>query len=104
MQEWDKYKSTKIKRGELVSRIKNKNQSDWIKACEKLNIIISTEYGKGSHAVAYKDNCPREDRRCCIATIPRDLHSEIQRDIFKKILTYGEESGKHNEDDIWVAL
>ena len=104
MQEWDKYRLVKITRGELVDQIKNKNQSDWIKACTRLGIIISTEYGSGSHAVAYKDNCPPEDRSCCIVTLQTNLHANIQRDIFKKILAYGLESKKYTEDDIWVAL
>lgn len=104
MQEWEKYRLVKIGRGHLVDRIKNKNQSDWIKVCERLDIIVSTEYGSGSHAVAYKDNCPPEDRTCCIVTLPTHMHADIQRDIFKKILAYGLESKKYSEDDIWDAL
>lgn len=104
MQEWDKYRQTKINRGELVDRIKNKTQKDWVKVCEKLNVIVRNDFGKGSHVAAFKNDCPFEDRKCCIVTIQKDLHSEIQRDIFKKILTYGLESGLYTEDDIWKAL
>lgn len=104
MHDRDKYKQVKIERGELIVRIKNTSQSDWIKVCDKLDIIVSTEYGRGSHAVAYKDNCPPERSECCIATIHTNLHPEIQRDMFKKFLSYGLESGKYTEDDIWKAL
>ena len=104
MQEWDKYRQVKIRRGDLVSRIKNKKQADWIKVCDRLGIIVSTEYGNGSHAVAYKDNCPPEDRKCCISTLTYHMYAEMQSSIFKKFLAYGLESGKYNEDDIWRAL
>jgi hypothetical protein len=104
MQEWDKYKLIKIDRGELVNMIKNKSQKDWMKVCEKLGILVRVDYGKGSHIAVYKDNCPPEDRKCCIVTIQKNLHSEIQRDIFKKILTYGIDTKKYTEDDIWKAL
>jgi len=103
MQEWDKYRETKIVRGDLIDRIKNYKQKDWIKALKKLGVIVSTKYGKGHHAVAYKDGCPPDDKRCVIATLA-DLHSEIQRDIFKKVLTYGLENGRYNESDVWKAL
>lgn len=103
MQEWDKYRETKIDRGDLIARIKSYKTKDWMKALNKLGVFVSTEYGRGHHAVAYKDNCPPTDRSCAIATLG-DLHQEIQRDIFKKVLTYGLESGKYDEDDIWEAL
>ena len=104
MQEWDEYRQTKIEKGELIDRIKNKTQKDWIKVCETLGIKVRTDLGKGSHAVAYKNDCPFEDRRCCIVTLQKDLHSEIQRDIFKKILTHGQKTGLYKEDDMWKAL
>lgn len=104
MQPWDEYKLVKIKRGELVDQIKNKKQTDWIKVCEKLGIIVRIDYGRGDHAVAYKDDCPPEKRECCIVTLTRNMHSGIQRDIFRKILNYGLKTSKFTEDDIWEAL
>ena len=104
MQEWDKYRETKIERGDLIDQIKNKTQKDWIKVCEKLKIKVSTNFGRGSHAAAYKDDCPPEDRKCCIVTLPKNMHSNIQRDTFKKILTHGKNTNLYNEDDIWKAL
>jgi plasmid rolling circle replication initiator protein Rep len=104
MQPWDEYRRVKIERGELVDQIKNKKQQDWIKVCKKLGIIVRVDYGRGDHAVVNKDNCPPEDRRCCITTLTRNMHSGIQRDIFKKILAHGLETGKFKEDDIWEAL
>jgi len=104
MQEWDKYRETKIERGGLVDRIKNTNQKKWIEVCKKLGLVVSTEYGRGSHAAVYKQNCPPEEKRCCVVTLAKDLHQEIQRDIFKKVLTYGLESNLYSEDDIWKQL
>ena len=82
MQERDKYKSVKIEHGHLVDQIKNKSQDDWIKACEKLGIIVSMSYGSGSHAAAYKNNCPPSNRDCCILTIAKNIYPNIQRDLF----------------------
>jgi len=104
MQPWDEYKLVRIERGELGDQIKNKTQEDWIKVCEKLNIKVSREYGRGDHAVAYKDDCPPEDRKCVIATLTRNTLSCVQRDIFRKILSHGLKTGKFKEDDIWNAL
>ena len=103
MQEWDKYRLVKITRGDLIDQIKNCSEKDWIKALNRLDVIVSTEYGRGHHAVAFKDNCPPTDNRCVIATLV-NIQPNIQRDIFKKVLTYGLESKKYNEDDIWNAL
>lgn len=104
MQESDKYRETKIARGALIDRIKNCGQKDWMKALDKLGVIVSVKYGRGSHVVAYKHDCPPEDKRCVITVLHTHLHSDIQRDIFKKVLTYGLESGLYGEDDIWKAL
>lgn len=104
MQEWDKYKQVKINRGDLIDCIKGYKQKDWIRALNQLGVIVRTDYGRGSHAVAYKDNCPPEDQRCVIATLVKDMYEEIQRPTFKKVLAYGLESGKYSEDDIWRAL
>lgn len=102
MQEWDKYREVKIKRGDLIDRLKGHSQSDWVKAIEKLGVEVC--FAGGSHMAAYKENCPKEDKRCCIVTIHDHLHPQIQRDIFKKVLSYGLESGKYGEDAIWKAL
>ena len=104
MQESDKYRQTKITRGDLISRIKNYKQGDWIKALNRLDVVVRTDYDRGSHAVVYKHGCSPDDSRCLITTIKKDLHSEIQRDLFKKILAYGLETGRYDENDIWKAL
>lgn len=104
MQGWDRYRQVKIDRGNLIDCIKNYTQQDWIKTLNKLGVIVRTDYGRGSHAVAYKDNCPPGDIRCVVTTLVKHMHEEIQRPTFKKVLAYGLESGKYNEDDIWRAL
>ncbi|PIQ91570.1 MAG: hypothetical protein COV70_03020 [Parcubacteria group bacterium CG11_big_fil_rev_8_21_14_0_20_39_22] len=94
-----------IKEGKLVDRIKNLKQRDWIKACERLGLHVLTSHGKGSHCAVYKNNtCPPGDSSCCVVTIPHNLYSQIQRDIFKKILSYGLKEQKYSEEDIWIAL
>ena len=100
----DGYKTTKIKRGNLIPRLNNKTQKDWLKACERLGVIVSTESGRGSHAAVYKDDCPPENSECCILTIKKNPHNQMQSSCFKKLLHYGIESKKYNEDDLWKAL
>lgn len=104
MQERDEYRSTKITRGHLVDRIKNSTQEDWVKVLTKLGVTVSKEYGKGSHVIGLKDNCPPEDSTCTIVTLAKNQHSEIQRDLFKKVLTHGLKTGLYKEDDIWKAF
>lgn len=104
MHDRDRYRSTKLLRGELVDQIKNKSQKDWIKVCNKLGVTVSTEYGSGSHAAAYKDNCSPSRQECCIVTFINGTNQNIQRDLFKKLLTYGLSTGKYTEDDMWRAL
>ncbi len=104
MHDRDKYKTLKLEKGELVDRIKNKKQKDWIHVCEVLGIRVSTSFGNGSHAAAYKDDCPVTDSKCCIVTLPREIYPSTQRDLFKKILYHGVVTKKYTEDDIWRAL
>ena len=104
MQEWEKYKEVEIQQGQLVDRIKNKSQDDWLKVCKKLGLNINLSFGDGSHVAVYKDNCPPEKRECCVATFPKKIYRQIQRDLFKKVLKYGLESGKYTEQDIWNAF
>jgi hypothetical protein len=101
----DSYSSIKLSDGELVNRIKGCNQSDWMKACERLGLYVLPGAGKGSHCAVYKDNvCPPEDSSCCVVTIPRNTYPNFQRDLVKKVVFYGQRSGKYTEEDVWKAL
>ena len=102
--ERDSYKTIEIKRKDLIVRLNDKTQDNWIKACERLEIDIRTDFGRGSHVVAYKDDCPPENSECCIMTMKRKPHNQIQKDSFKKLLHYGIESGKYTEEDMWKAF
>jgi hypothetical protein len=95
----------RIQRGKLVDALKNYTQSDWVKACERLGLFVPPEGGKGSHRSAYKSSdCPMADSTCLVSTFVQKMYPEIQRDVFKNVLFYGQASGKYDEDDVWRAL
>lgn len=99
------YREVRIEKGNLIDRIKNYRQEEWMKACDRLGLFVREDAGVGSHAAVYKEDCPPcDDRTCCVVTLIRGMHPGIQRDIFKKVLAYGLNSGKYSEDDIWKAL
>ncbi len=99
------YKEIKLENGEWINRIKGLNQSDWVKACEKIGLYIPDGYGKGSHVAVYKDNkCMPQDVSCCVVTIPRNIYPNFQRDLFKKVLFYGIVNNKFSEKELWEAL
>lgn len=68
-------------------------QSQWIKACKKLGLVVDTQSGKGSHVLVHHPNTGHK------YTIQRDLHKFINMKIFKKMMEWGFE-----EEDIWKAL
>lgn len=95
----------KLEHGDLVNQIKGFNQSDWKKACERLGLYVLPSAGKGSHCAVYKNSvCPPEDSSCCVVTIPMNIYPNFQRDLVKKVVLYGMQSGKYTEDDVWRAL
>lgn len=95
----------KLEYGELTAQIKNLNQNDWIKACEKLGIWIAQGGGKGSHVCGYKEvDCDRSDSTMLVITIQKYLTPNVQTDKLKQIIAYGKMSGKYSEKDVWVAL
>lgn len=101
----NEYREVKLANGELVDRIKNYTQKDWITVCKRLGLHVPEGAGKGSHCAVYKSaDCPPEDSSCCIATIPQTLYPNIQRDYVKKIVFYGQQSGKYTEAEFWSAV
>lgn len=99
------YKEVKLANGELVDRIKNLNQSDWIKICTKLGLYVSVGNGKGSHCAVYKDSiCSPGDATSCVVTLPCHIFSNFQRDLIKKIIFYGIKNSKYTEEDVWIAI
>lgn len=68
-------------------------QSQWIKACRKLGLMVETGLGKGSHVRITHPNTQRK------YTIQYKLHKFINIKIFKKMLEWG-----FAEEDIWNAL
>jgi predicted RNA binding protein YcfA (HicA-like mRNA interferase family) len=68
-------------------------QSQWIKACTKLGLVIETKHGKGSHVLIKH---PKTEHKY---TIQNNLHKFINMKIFKKMMEWGFE-----EEQIWDAL
>ena len=68
-------------------------QSQWIKACHKLGLIVESKHGKGSHVLVKH---PKTGHKY---TIQNNLHKFINMKIFKKMLEWGFE-----EETIWDAL
>ena len=68
-------------------------QKDWIKACNKLGLIVNQKRGKGSHCLI------KHPKTNCKYTIQRHLHKFINIKIFNKMLEWGFE-----EEDIQKAL
>lgn len=68
-------------------------QSQWIKACRKLGLIVNCEFGKGSHA---RIEHPQTGAKY---TIQYNLHKFINIKIFKKMMEWGFE-----DEQIWEAL
>ncbi|OGE81624.1 MAG: hypothetical protein A2826_01800 [Candidatus Doudnabacteria bacterium RIFCSPHIGHO2_01_FULL_43_23] len=68
-------------------------QNDWIKACKKLGLEVSTSSGKGSHCLVKH---PRDGRKY---TIQKELHKILNQKVFKKLESWG-----FSESQIWQAL
>lgn len=69
------------------------NQKDWIRACKKLGLEVSTKHGKGSHCRVYH---PKNGRPL---TIQNKLHKYISIEIYKVLLGWG-----FSEEEIQDAL
>lgn len=96
------YREVKLVHGDRINRIKNLGSEDWKKICLSLGLYVSISNGKGSHCAVYKDNvCSPADVSCLVLTIPNNIYPNFQRDLVKKLLFYGINSGKYSEDDFW---
>jgi predicted RNA binding protein YcfA (HicA-like mRNA interferase family) len=68
-------------------------QSRWIKAYQKLGLLVDYGFGKGSHV---RIEHPQTKAKY---TVQRNLHKFINMKIFKKMLEWG-----FDEEKIWNAL
>ena len=89
----------RITRKDLWQGMGNITSSDWCRAGRRLGLVVSTSYGKGSHAVVWDPKCPLTDFRGRVTVIQRRLHKQGNQTIFKQLLDFG-----IAEDDIWKAL
>lgn len=69
------------------------SQSQWLRACKKLGLIVNEHAGKGSHALVTH---PQTNQKY---TIQHTLHKFVNLKIFKKLLEWG-----LSEEQIWEAL
>lgn len=101
----DGWRNVKFERKELLGTLKNVSVHDWSVACTRLGLHVRTDCGRGSHAVAYRDEqSDPANRESLVLTIASNIYPEIQKDYLKKVLYYGQVSGKYNEDDVWCAF
>lgn len=99
------YQSVEIEHTDLLPRIKNLTQKDWIKAATKLGIWIAPGGGKGSHVAGYVSvDCKRTIDNLVITLQKNNLHPAIQKDYLKKLIAFGLEDDKYSEDKVWKAL
>lgn len=97
--------NVKLQHSNLLNRIKNLTQNDWIKACKRLGLDVDKTKGRGSHCCVYEPNCKTKNTsEYLIATIQRNLYPQIQTKILKRVVCYGIESAKYTEQDVWLVL
>ncbi len=68
-------------------------QKDWIRACQKLGLMIETKHGKGSHVLVCHPTTHLK------YTLQRELHRIINIKIFNKLKQWG-----FSEEQIFEAL
>ncbi len=89
-----------ITRRDLAASFNNLDKQDWQRAAERLGLIWSEKYGKGSHAVIRNPKYPDPaDTKGLMATVSKKLFKSANQNIFKNLRRKGIE-----EDDIWRAL
>ena len=68
-------------------------QKDWIRACERLGLLVQTNHGKGSHVLVVSVDGQRK------YTVQFKLNKIINQKIFRLLQTWG-----FSEDQIWDKL
>ena len=90
----------RIKRKKLWQSLDQiKRQVEWIRAAERLGLLVNGSGGKGSHWAIRMGKYSIDDVRGLVATVPTTLYKQLNQKIFKRLLQIG-----LNEDDIWRAL
>lgn len=93
-----------IKRENLLPKLRNLKQRDWLKAAHRLEVIhdellLDIEGGSGSHAILRDKSLPIDHPDSPVATFATNLFYEANKSNFQHILDHG-----IPEDDIWRAL
>ncbi len=96
------YREVKIKHGKKLDQMRNFDQKKWMKICSGLGLHVVPAKGKGSHCAVYKDDkCEPKDRSCLVLTIPKNTYRQLQRDLTKKLISYGKNNEKFTEEHFW---
>lgn len=92
---------TEIKRKELWAKLNNIDQTDWIKATQKLglNVIKCNRGTSHTHSVRNPKVKDIDDVRGLIVVLQKNLYKQANRAIFNRLLDFG-----LLEDDVWKAL
>lgn len=94
-----------VQRRDLFERLGSiKKQSQWLRAAEILGFRI-TSGGKHPYVIRDSENPDNGDYRSSVTTIPSNLHTLINKKIFKQILNSPvSERMRVTEDAVWKAL
>lgn len=95
--------SNDIANKKLWRQLSNINQSDWLKAAQKLGLLVIYSNSGTSHYTNIRDPKfpdPHKDGvKGLISTITPNCFKQANEKIFKRLLKFG-----IAEDDIWRAL
>lgn len=70
--------------------------------CNRLGLVVSVDYGKGSHCAVYKNGTilpPTSES--LVVTLVHNYYPEIQKKTARKIIFNGLKTGDYSESDFW---
>ena len=93
--------NSEIKRKDLWMGLNNVKQSDWIKASEKLRLLVVKSNSGTSHTHHIRDPKVKDlnDINGLITTLQVNLYKQANQKIFQRFLKFGVK-----EDELWKAL
>ncbi len=77
----------------------NIKKQDWLKAGEKLDLVLTVPTGGTSHVAIRKPDIAVEDLRGLVVTVYEGMSKQVNGIVFREFLKHGFE-----EDEIWKAL
>ncbi len=89
----------RIKRKDLWQKLQNLSAKDWLKASERLNLIVTTPTKGSSHVAIRLPGYENTDVRGLVCTLYSGMRKDVHQIVFKCML-----DKKFEEDVIWRAL